>query len=908
MDGFVSIIPAKADPVNRQWLPLWLHLRDTAHMMLWLYDEWLPEAERRMLFPQEHPSDAQATLTALGMLHDIGKATPVFASHIARSGAMPELLSALEREGYPTDWPREYVVPHTQAGEVILCRAGAPEGFCSIVGAHHGKPQAEHFDPETVWTNHAYLLRGRTGGGDLWSRAQDAIIKWTEQAAKMPVSALPELSQSAQVLLSGLLIAADWITSNTAYFPLLPLEDDGSFVDVDRRFQRALNQLKLPASWRTEAAPDWAERIYDIRFGRGEAPFVPRAAQAEIAEVAANMAQPGILILEAPMGSGKTEAALAASELMAAKTGSGGVFFGLPTQATANALFARLEDWAMRQSEEVHNTIILCHRMAELNPDYRSLLEGTPENVLTGEESGLEVHSFFQGRKTGLLSSFVIATVDQLLMAALCRKHVMLRQLGLAGKVVIIDEVHAYDAYMNRYLQRVLRWLGEWHTPVILLSATLPIATRAALVDAYLGIPKRRKGNESWRTCIRYPLLTWSDGGQVYQRPLTTEKQHTEVRMEFIDDENRLLLLTSLLSEGGCAGVICNTVARAQSFAAEASRHLPDTEVILCHALFTLPDRAAIEKGLLDKLGPNGRRPRKMVLVGTQVCEQSLDIDLDVLITDLAPVDLMFQRIGRLHRHQRHRPKGLSQARCYVTAWRDEALEKHPIYEEYLLRRTREALPESLALPEDIAPLVQGVYAFPEVEPTEPLRRARERMEKNTGDKQAKAGVYLLKEPERASAWNPATLHGLLRIEETADEVMAEASVRDSGPSVEVLLLRRSGDQGARVPGIDYPVSLDRVPAAQEAVAIARQRLKLPWALCAPWAIDQTVAELERQTRLSVPEWGYSPWLRGELVLLLDEKGTAHLNGYRLRYDEKRGLLWEKEKEGNGNGPMLQPD
>ena len=905
MDGFVSIIPAKANPVNRQWLPLWLHLRDTAQMMLWLYDEWLPEAERRMLFPQEHPSDARATLTALGMCHDIGKATPVFAAHIARSGAMPELLSALEREGYPTDWPREYVVPHAQAGEVILCRAGAPEGFCSIVGAHHGKPQAEHFDPETVWTNHAYLLRGRDGGGDLWSRAQDTIIKWTEQASGMPVPALPELSQPAQVLLSGLLIAADWITSNTAYFPLLPIEDDGSSVDVDRRFQRALNQLQLPASWRTEAAPDWAERIYDIRFGKGEAPFVPRAAQAEIAEVTASMVKPGILILEAPMGSGKTEAALAATELMTAKTGSGGVFFGLPTQATSNALFPRLKDWAGRQSEEVHNTIILSHRMAELNPDYRSLLEGTPKNVLTDAESGLEIHSFFQGRKTALLSSFVIATVDQLLMAALRRKHVMLRQLGLAGKVVIIDEVHAYDAYMNRYLQRVLRWLGEWHTPVILLSATLPIATRAALVDAYLGTPKRRKGNESWRTCIRYPLMTWSDEEQVYQRPLTPEKQHTDVRMEFIDDENRLLLLNSLLLEGGCAGVICNTVARAQSLAAEASRRLLDTEVILCHALFTLPDRAAIEKGLLDKLGSNGRRPRKLVLVGTQVCEQSLDIDLDVLITDLAPMDLLLQRIGRLHRHPRRRPRTMAQAQCYVTAWRVEDWGKHPIYEEYLLRRTREALPEAFTLPDDIAPLVQGVYTFPESELSDPMRRAREHMETNIRKQQEKARVYLLSEPRRASAGDPPTLHGLLQIEETADEITAEASVRDSGPSVEVLLLRRAGDRGVRVPGVKHVVSMDRVPTMQEAVAIARHRLKLPWALCVPWAIDQTIIELERQTQSAVPEWQQSPWLKGELTLLLDEEGTAILNGYRLRYDEKWGLLWQKE--GNGNGPMLQP-
>ncbi len=845
--------------------------------------------------PNYDSSNAESLLKTIALLHDYGKATPVFVAHLAKTSQMPELISQLERAGFPSFWPSEYAVTHAAAAEVLLCRKGLDIGIASVIGAHHGKPQSGDFNSETIWINHGHLLVGRSYESSTWTSVQDELVNQIQAETCVSINALKPLPQSSLSLLCGLLIMADWIASNTHYYPLLPLGDDGRSIDIKARSEVAIKHLKLPKCWQTEANRSWAENIYGFRFGSSEKPFIPRSTQREVAQIASAMIKPGMMILEAPMGSGKTEAALAAAELMSANTHSGGVFFGLPTQATANALFGRVMDWALRQSESVVQTIQLCHRMATLNPDFRDLLDGTPADITISEESGLEVHSFFLGKKTALLASFVVGTVDQLLMAALCRKHVMLRQLGLAGKVIIIDEVHAYDAYMDQYLIRVLEWLGAWNTPVILLSATLPTETRAKLMDAYLG--KRKSDSpDAWRTSVNYPLLTWSDKGTVYQRELTCDGRKTIVSLNIIRDGDRIELLQDQLSEGGCAGVVCNTVARAQSLAKQIKQTMKDTEVILCHARFVMPQRSEIEDRLLKKLGRNGNRPYRMVLIGTQVIEQSLDIDLDVLISDLCPVDLLLQRIGRLHRHDRIRPNKLSFAKCFVSACEKEDIQNQAIYEPYLLFRTLQVLPENVTLPEDIAPLVQRVYSSNQVDnaASEELLAAHENMLRNIKNQENRAKVYRLKSPYGQSKFMPVSLHGLLDIRVSEDDIKAEASVRDSSASIEVLLLQRTGDNTASIIGEKCNIPLDHVPLPDEAVIIARQRLKLPWSLCAPWAIDKTIAELEKRTELVVPEWKHSTWLQGELVLMLEKDGTAELNGYNLSYDCQFGLICQR--------------
>lgn len=299
--------------------------------------------------------------------------------------------------------------------------------------------------------------------------------------------------------------------------------------------------------------------------------------------------------------------------------------------------------------------------MAELNENYLRLQgRGVQLEEDAQEEHRVQVHQWFRGNKQALLANFVIGTVDQLLLAALAQKHVMLRHLGLAGKVVIIDECHAYDTYMNCYLDRTLEWLGWYKVPVILLSATLPARRRTELVEAYR--QKKAAPDAPWKTSCGYPLLTWTDGAEVKQTAVPSDAPGQTVQLTTLTEPELPALLRRKLAEGGCAGVIVNTVKKVQKIAQLLRESLPDKEVQLFHAQFLMPDRAARENQLMARIG-KGSAPEcrnDLIVVGTQVMEQSLDIDLDVLVTELCPMDLLLQRIGRLHRHHRSRPRSVA--------------------------------------------------------------------------------------------------------------------------------------------------------------------------------------------------------------------------------------------------------
>ncbi len=604
---------------------------------------------------------------------------------------------------------------------------------------------------------------------------------------------LYDLDPQEEVLLTGLLIMADWIASNTEYFPLIPVEELGSMQDYPARVDRAWEKLALPFPW--EAQPGIADpQEFAVRFG-----FAPNAVQRAVLEAVDTAAEPGILILEAQMGVGKTEAALAAAEIMASRFGLGGVFFGLPTQATANGIFPRLLGWADTQSEEtLPQAIKLAHGMAELNECYLRLQgRGVQLEEDAQEEHRVQVHQWFRGNKQVLLANFVIGTVDQLLLAALAQKHVMLRHLGLAGKVVIIDECHAYDTYMNCYLDRALEWLGWYKVPVILLSATLPARRRTELVEAYQ--QKKAAPDAPWETSCGYPLLTWTDGAEVKQTAIPSDAPGQTVQLTTLTEPELPALLRRKLVEGGCAGVIVNTVKKAQKIAQLLRESLPDKEVQLFHAQFLMPDRAARENQLMARIG-KGSAPEcrnDLIVVGTQVMEQSLDIDLDVLVTELCPMDLLLQRIGRLHRHHRSRPAPLQQACCAVLDTGEDAFDagSEAVYGQWLLWRTRKFLPRSIRLPEEISPLVQRVYGWEREVPGgaqgEEMRCVYEQTQEK---KKARAEAYLVPQPETHRLAQLNTLDDWMQNEGACSDPAARAAVRDGDPSVEVLVMQRRAD------------------------------------------------------------------------------------------------------------------
>ncbi|MDR3084879.1 MAG: CRISPR-associated helicase Cas3', partial [Christensenellaceae bacterium] len=492
-----------------------------------------------------------------------------------------------------------------------------------------------------------------------------------------------------------------------------------------------------------------------------------------------------------------------------------------------------------------------------------------------------------------------IGTVDQLLMGALRHKHLALRHLGLANKVVIVDEVHAYDAYMDSYLYRALRWLGEYGAPVVVLSATLPPATRKELLEAYLGTKPSEDLSGS-----DYPILTLSNGRAIC-RVVPSDSGRNREKEVFIErfEGDIAQKLDELLAEGGCAGIVVSTVGKAQELARGLAAHFGGEPVELLHSRFLSLDRSEKEAALLLELGPpkgETRRPERKIVVGTQVIEQSLDIDFDLMLTDLCPMDLLIQRIGRLHRHERPRPERLRLPRCLVMGVEEFDGGAKAVYGEYSLLNTKFLLPSSLKLPDDIAGLVREAYGgcieLPEEE-NERYAAAKAAFEKLVDCKKTKAATFQLGDPKRGRP----SLSGWLDFNKSCiTDRQGEASVRDSAGSIEVLVIQRLRDGLHLLPWIEGGrlIEHDRMPDDDLGFTIAGCSVSLLSELAKPWNIDETIKELEKQKAKAIPPaWEESHWLRGELFLVLDEAFCCELQGKKLHYDQKYGLSIEKEAE-----------
>ncbi|MDR1398083.1 MAG: CRISPR-associated helicase Cas3' [Desulfarculales bacterium] len=902
------------------WLPLVIHLADTAAVAEKLWDYWLPTGVKRRIAAKGMSwKQARRLFIFSAAIHDLGKAIPVFQAKPAWPVCLDldqRLAEKLKAAGLPLRSYRAFSsphkTPHALASQILLCQAGCDRRVAVILGAHHGKP------PDFGWQDYGpgvypenYHLRKSEKAA--WVAVQRELIAFALRRADFSsLKELPLPDLTAQVLLSGLVIMADWIASNSEYFPYAWLNEASFFFDSQARAQIAWKELALPLPWVPGREWEGAD-FYQQRFA-----FEPNALQAAAREAAGEIKDPGIMVIEAPMGSGKTEAALAAAEIFAAKTGRRGVFFALPTQATSDAIFPRLWDWLEHQPAIDGLSLRLLHSKAEFNRQYQEL-KLSPDD--SGEEGGWVIaHQWFEGRKKSMLDDFAAGTIDQLLLAALKQKHVMLRHLGLTNKVVIIDECHAYDAYMSQYLDQALSWLGAYQVPVIVLSATLPPKKRQEVIDAYWGrnsTPKPLKDPLSdhepevpptppWVLCRDYPLITYTDGGEAKARAVAADGLSRQICLRFIEDETLVAKLEELLADGGCVGVIVNTVARAQDLAARLSQRWGEETVRLFHSRFLPQDRAEKESKLLAELGkpePGRKRPYRRIIVGTQVLEQSLDIDFDLLITDLCPMDLLLQRLGRLQRHLRIRPGKLRTPLCLLIApaGQEFAPGSRNVYGDYWLMRTKALLPDSITLPDDIARLVQEVY-------DEDLELGLEGLDQYVNAKK-KATQRVDKQKSRALAFRidlPWANEGASLIDwlnTDVGEKHGEAAVRDSDASIEVLLIQEQEGGLYFLPWIkDYggqPLFPDEVPAGDVAKALAGCSLRLPAALCHPGIIDRTIEKLEElnQARLSV--WQASPWLKGCLFLILDADNKAELGAYRLRYDKKYGLSYQKEVPGD---------
>ena len=962
------------NPESDRWLPLWLHLLDTAAVAEHLAGRWLAPTTRDLVERELSgsasdlsPAEEFRLLASwIAGVHDIGKCTPAFSCQV---GKLDDRMKEAGLSHEPVDPLERRKVPHALAGQLILepwledehgWRRGPAMALASVVGAHHGIPPTRAALTNEL-SGHEHLL----GDNEAWTATQrellDLVTARTGAEPLLPHWAQRRWSQPFLVELSGLVIVADWIASAETYFGLLALDDDGARLLAPdahaRRADAGLSRLEIPAPWRPRDDGADADSLLARRF---DLPAEARATdvQADALKAARAMELPGLLVVEESTGGGKTEAALMAAEVLAARTGRAGMLFALPTQATTDAMFSRELSWLERVEEAYAAggapsdfAVQLLHGRARLNEETRPLrrrgyeirdrllgpLGGRGDDVprptgigwdeeeaRSGQAAGAErrrradlaILSWFNGRKKAMLSDFVVTTVDHLLFGAMRSPHLAMRHLGLSRKVVVVDEVHSYSTYMNVYLDRVLTWLASYGVPVVLLSATLSEARCTVLVDAYrrglrLAAGERvskRPAPETVRT--PFPCLVAAGRERTEVVPTSASGRRSTVRVRRLTRDALVPLLTESLADGGCALVVRNTVRRAQE-TYELLRETFGEDVSLNHARFTIRDRLAKDADLLRRFGPpraRPDRPHRAIVVATQVAEQSLDVDFDLLVSDLAPIDLVLQRMGRLHRHERRRPVRLTTPTCYVdwlpaTASDDPVVEAgaKAIYGEQDMLMSAAALdrvlggPGVVTVPDDVHDLIEAVYGADAPVPPRwqgAVARARETHAEEGRKKHDAAQGFLLNEPEQVG--RSTSLIGWLHTTASDNEEKGRAQVRDGEDSLEVILLelrrvggqeelrtlpRRSGEPGLIIP-------TDRVPDPKVVRAMVMSAVRLPASLSNARAIDKVIQELEIRV---VPAWQDDRDLQGQLFLLLED-GRAQLAGTALEYSPFTGL------------------
>lgn len=457
--------------------------------------------------------------------------------------------------------------------------------------------------------------------------------------------------------LAGITVLADWLGSAQEDFP---------YCSTPMPLEEYWRQYALPQAERALSRLPSAPALAPFQSVHALFPFISRPTPLQQRAGAVDVSTPGpqLFLLEDVTGAGKTEAALIlAQRLMGAGKGAG-LYIGLPTMATASAMYRRLATaYRMLFAGAASPSLMLAHGAREMVADFRqSLWQGEQqgqERYDNAEDSASAACSqwFADSRKKALLADVGVGTLDQALMAVMPFRHQSLRLLGLNGKILLLDEVHAYDAYTSRILENLLVCHARQGGSAIILTATLSFSQRERLVQAFgrgMSAPDAELTMDAG-----YPWFTQLTALRLTECAVDTRPEvRREVRIAWLSQRDEAMaLIRQAVAAGRCVCWIRNTV----DDAITAWRQLrecaglnPD-EVLLFHSRFAFCDRMTIEERALIWFGKHsdGAIRRGKVLIATQVVEQSLDIDVDVMVSDLAPVDLLIQRAGRLQRHIR---------------------------------------------------------------------------------------------------------------------------------------------------------------------------------------------------------------------------------------------------------------
>lgn len=683
---------AKTTSENLPGISVWAHLLNVGHVARLLALQSRPTLDLLGLNPD--------SVAAFAACHDVGKISQGFQTKCAAWIEQNGLRERADRETWRLCEPDHSKVSQFSMQNLLREQKMSPWSaglWAAAVGGHHGRLHK---------TSERGLSPVPGMQKDQWEvDRQKTLQSLTETFGMLPAL---EIDQDAASLwwLAGLTSVADWIGSDERFFPA-----DRPASDAAVAAQKALDHIGfLKPRIRQDL------NFHDL-FGLN----APNGLQEAAVEF---ITSPGLYVIEAPMGMGKTEAALWCSYQLLCQGKASGIYFALPTQATSNRIHLRMADFVRRiagddaQTRLVHGNSWLMENLSL--PQMYLMIEKDNEK---GKGEAI-VRDWFASRKRSLLSSFGVGTVDQALLGIVAARHFFVRRFALAGKVIIIDEVHSYDMYTGTLVDTLCRELEKLGCTVLLLSATLTKGRCAELVgntvsddiEAHSLITGRKQGYEKTVTC------------PVPQDP-SEEDPPSKISVRFWSREKAAEEAVEVARAGACVLWICDTVASAQTSFDTLRGAATDglVDVGLLHSRFPFYRREELETKWMERLGKGPRREGGCILVSTQVVEQSVDLDADLMVSELAPTDMLLQRLGRLWRHKRqNRPV---QSPCLILLEEDRDLEtllsasateikqvfggKAWVYAPYILLRTWEVFwgaRKGISLPGGIRPMLEATY------------------------------------------------------------------------------------------------------------------------------------------------------------------------------------------------------
>lgn len=867
--------------------PALFHIIDVANVAKCLLDERI-SLRIQNVFSQIYQIDQsslQSFLPFLIALHDIGK----FSASFQRTDPIQYKRLVLEGFSFGSshdlthsqvgrhfiwyEWPDKYVPTISDSSRKILRE---------MIGGHHG----QYLSPGELGSIRIVLKNEEP---EIWKKIRGnafSILANLFLDPSLEIFPEPKNYSAAAAELTGFTILCDWIGSDQRFFLPKPEATLEEYLpsSIERAFTAIKNNgFSIPTS-------SCASTSFGTLFSNIPS---PRPLQKIIDDIPDELLKhPVLIVIEAPTGEGKTEAALALAHKIGALRGTEDFYYALPTTATSNQMFLRVESYLDKQLKMMVGAKLV-HGQAYLDKDF------DPVNSMSNGENDHENNTsldWFNSKKKAMLAPFGVGTIDQLELATLNVRHSSLRLLGLSGKVIILDEVHAYDTYMTTIVIRLLAWLKALGASVILLSATLPSSRRNDLVNVY------SIKNTTSEEISEYPLILVTNRNAVVKFTPEEAQPSREIELQFLEfseeeNEDKAHWLLDQAKEGGCVCWITNTVNRAQSIFQALLANAPGgIELILFHSRFPLEQRDEIEKKIVTLVGPDKtERPKSAIIIGTQVLEQSLDLDFDLMVSDLAPVDLLLQRAGRLHRHSTTtRPPGLHNPILYINFPMNDnnpvITTDELVYAPYFLLRTFQAIQNRnyFHIPDDYRTLIEEVYGPLPPDASDKLKAAYQSLLLDEEHARQEAVQRLLPEPDPEELFTSVASR-LTFVESETRAGWTVAQTRLGELSINIIPLEDRGEY-CKLPGSEklLPKSLPADHSQQ--LAMLRQQIRISHKGIAKAMIDS-------KEELPVLFTG-SPLLHDFFPLWLHDGSTEIINGnstFEVTIDLQLGLTITKK-------------